>query len=164
MTMRTLSSTSLGKRPVAVNNLNGESFQQDPLVTHNGKQPHWQEVLTSGWQYCAVYIDKTIGFRQVQLSRRRLPDGPWDSIVFEDYLQESDDGHNVICFGISHDDGSIHISWDLHSSQFNYRRSIKDLVSDPEHASWEVDSFGPVLHALPDLGLSLDEVIDLASA
>jgi len=31
-----VSTTTLGKRPVAVNNLNGESFQQDVLVTYNG--------------------------------------------------------------------------------------------------------------------------------
>lgn len=37
MTVRIASITTLGKRPVAVNNLNGESFQQDPLVAYNGK-------------------------------------------------------------------------------------------------------------------------------
>lgn len=94
----------------------------------------------------------------MQLSRRRLPDGPWEPIVFDDYLQKEDDGHNVICIGISDDDGSIHISWDLHSSQFNYRKSVNDLVSDPTSAKWDVHSFGPVLHALPGLNQSLDEV------
>lgn len=37
MKFEILSSAALGKRPVAVNNLNGESFQQDNLLTYNGK-------------------------------------------------------------------------------------------------------------------------------
>jgi len=37
MTFKIVSTTTLGKRPVAVNNLNGESFQQDVLVTYNGR-------------------------------------------------------------------------------------------------------------------------------
>lgn len=78
--------------------------------------------------------------------------------MFDDYTQIEDDGHNVICIGICHDDGSIHISWDLHSSQFNYRQSICDLVNGPGSANWGVESFGPVLHALPGLEQSLHEV------
>lgn len=78
--------------------------------------------------------------------------------MFDDYEQKEDDGHNVICIGISHDDGSFHISWDLHSSQFNYRHTIQDLVSDPELAKWGAESFGEILHALPGLDQSLDEV------
>jgi hypothetical protein len=115
-------------------------------------------LLMAGWQYCGVYIDRTEGERQVQLSRRTLPSGQWESIVFADHVQTSDDGHNVICLGISHEDGSIHISWDLHSSTFNYRRSRRDLVSDPENATWSVDSFGPVEHALPGLSQDMSEV------
>jgi hypothetical protein len=37
MKCKDVSTTTLGKRPVAVNNLNGESFQQDVLVTYNGR-------------------------------------------------------------------------------------------------------------------------------
>jgi hypothetical protein len=98
------------------------------------------------------------GERRVQLSRRQLPTGPWQSIVFDDHTQVEDDGHNVICFGICHQDGSIHISWDLHSSVFNYRRSLVDLVSDPGSALWSTDSFGPVEHALPGLHQDMSEV------
>ena len=94
----------------------------------------------------------------MQLSRRRLPSHDWESIVFTDHVQTEDDGHNVICIGISHDDGSFHVSWDLHSSQFNYRRSLVDLVLDPDNARWAVESFGPVLHALPGLKQDMSEV------
>lgn len=114
--------------------------------------------LTAGWQYCAVYIDHVIGERRVQLSRRRLPAGPWESIVFEDHTQVEDDGHNVICIGICHQDGSLHMSWDLHSSVFNYRRSLRDLTSDPASALWSTDSFGPVEHDLPGLKQDMSEV------
>lgn len=78
--------------------------------------------------------------------------------MFDDHIQESDDGHNVICIGICHQDGSFHISWDLHSSRFNYRQSKMDLVSQPDLADWSVNSFGPVLHQLPGLDQNLDEV------
>ena len=114
--------------------------------------------LTAGWQYCAVYIDHVVGERRVQLSRRRLPDGPWELIVFEDHSQVEDDGHNVICIGICHQDGSLHMSWDLHSSVFNYRRSLRDLTSDPASALWSTDSFGPVEHDLPGLKQDMSEV------
>lgn len=97
----------------------------------------------------------------MQLSRRQLPHGRWHSIVFDDYVQESDDGHNVVCIGISHGDGSFHISWDLHSSRFNYRTSRVDLVTNPSDASWRVESFGPILHRLPGLEQNLDEVSSL---
>lgn len=114
--------------------------------------------LTAGWQYCAVYIDRTEGERLVQLSRRRLPSHDWQHAVFTDHVQTEDDGHNVVCIGICHQDGSLHISWDLHSSQFNYRRSRVDLVTEPESADWSVNSFGPVLHELPGLAQDMSEV------
>lgn len=105
-----------------------------------------------------MYIDRETGVRQVQLSRRKLPSGSWESLVFEDHKQTEDDGHNVICIGISHQDGTLHISWDLHSSQFNYRSSRVGLVSQPESADWSVQSFGPVRHDLPGLAEDLSEV------
>jgi hypothetical protein len=160
MMCEAVSTTTLGKRPVAVNNLNGESFQQDVLVTYKGRYSV-QTILISGWQYCGVYIDHVEGQRRVQLSRRQLPSGNWESIVFDDHTQTSDDGHNVICFGICHQDGSMHISWDLHSSVFNYRRSIVDLVSKPESAVWSTESFGPVEHDLPGLKQDMSEVSEL---
>jgi len=117
-----------------------------------------ETILMIGWQYCAVYIDHVEGERRVQLSRRQLPSGDWESIVFDDHTQTSDDGHNVICFGICHQDGSMHISWDLHSSVFNYRRSLVDLVSEPDSAAWSTMSFGPVEHELPGLKQDMSEV------
>jgi hypothetical protein len=160
MTSRIVSTTSLGQRPIAVNNLNGESFQQDVLVTYNGRCMYRLK-LTSGWQYCAVYIDHVEGERRVKLSRRELPSGLWESFIFDDHTQTSDDGHNVICIGICHQDGSFHMSWDLHSSVFNYRRSTRDVVSDPKVANWSAASFGPIEHALPGLQQDLSEVSPL---
>lgn len=57
----------------------------------------------------------------------------------------------------------MHISWDLHSSRFNYRQSRIDLVSEPDTAIWSVDSFGPVLHQLPGLEQNLDEASPIRS-
>lgn len=157
MSARIISSSTLGQRPRAINNLNGESFQQDVLLTYNSES---EEGTSSNpdWQYCAVYIDHIEGERHVQLSRRRLPAYDWESIVFTDHRQTEDDGHNVICIGVCHEDGSLHMSWDLHSSQFNYRRSLVDLVSDPEHAPWTIEAFGPVGHNLPGLDQDMSEV------
>lgn len=157
MKCNTVFITILGKRPVAVNNLNGESFQQDVLVTYNGTSVVRARLMT-GWQYCGVYVDHVEGQRRVQLSRRKLSRGQWESIVFTDHTQVEDDGHNVICFGICHQDGSMHISWDLHSSTFNYRQSRVDLVSDPDSAVWSTESFGPVEHELPGLQQDMTEV------
>lgn len=35
--LRVISTTTLGQDPHTVNHLNGESYQQDPLVTFNGE-------------------------------------------------------------------------------------------------------------------------------
>ncbi len=55
--------------------INGLAFQQDAVVTH---QNH---------QYVAYYDAK----RRVCLARRRLPDGDWQVVRFEDYAFKSND-------------------------------------------------------------------------
>lgn len=51
-------------------------------------------------------------------------------------------------------DGTIHLSFDLHNVDLNYRHSNIDLLSAPSSSSWTASSFSPVLHHLP--GLSAD--------
>jgi hypothetical protein len=91
--------------------LNGNAFQQDVLQTYRG------------WQYACFYsplssarnpstassaavgggggtVRKTGEGRAdpvfVHLSRRKLPRGDWNTLVFTDYPQTVDDGHNTV--------------------------------------------------------------------
>lgn len=92
--------------------LNGTSAQQDILLSFRG------------WQYTAFYASVSVagsgsGSEQtyVHLARRLLTRKTWDVIVFEDYPQVTDDGHNTIQIGICRGDGTIHLAYDHHSSQ-----------------------------------------------
>ena len=74
--------------------LNGNAFQQDAVQSCNG------------WQYACFYaslpgsdVAATAGAVEplfVHLARRRLPRGPWETLVFDDYPQTTDDGHNTV--------------------------------------------------------------------
>lgn len=106
------------------------------------------------------YLDAGEGTRHVNLGRRLLPNGAWDIIEFADYNQTADDGHNTISIGIS-EDGKIHLSWDMHSSQFHYRHSLTDLANSPETISRSTEAFSPALDALPgsaEVGKLLSQV------
>lgn len=95
------------------------------------------------WQYFGGYDES----RTVVLARRRLPSGPWQKLTFSDYEQERDDGHNVVCIGIS-GDGVIHVSWDLHNDAINYRQSVTGIALEPEAHEWTEKLFSGVLHDL----------------
>lgn len=86
--------------------INGYAFQQDAITSFKS------------WQYAVFYSsldrDLTPEPLYVHLARRRLPYGPWETIVFQDYPQTTDDGHNTVQIGICHDDGTIHLSYDHH--------------------------------------------------
>jgi hypothetical protein len=112
--------------------MNGESFQQNGITTFNG------------YQYAAFWDQS--GY--VNLSRRKLPSGAWQNLRLTDYQTTSTDSHNVICIGISPQDGSIHLAFDMHSSVLEYRRSIAGLATSPGTATWALSSFGAVVHSL----------------
>lgn len=86
--------------------INGYAFQQDAITSFKG------------WQYAVFYSSVAPSSDSeplyVHLGRRRLPGGPWETIVFEDYPQTTDDGHNTVQIGICHGDGTIHLSYDHH--------------------------------------------------
>ena len=90
--------------------INGNAFQQDPLVTFNG------------WQYAVFYSFVGNGNSNgssdeplyVHVARRQLPRGAWDVLVLDDYLQTVDDGHNTVQMGICPRDGTIHLAFDHH--------------------------------------------------
>jgi hypothetical protein len=118
--------------------MNGESFQQDAITTF------------AGWQYAAFWDSS--GF--ANLSRRKLPSGAWQNIRLTDYATTSTDSHNVICIGISGQDGTIHLAFDTHSSQFRYRRSVAGLATSPDSAVWSASSFGAVQTSLAGTGMA----------
>jgi hypothetical protein len=118
--------------------MNGESFQQDGIVTYRGQQ-------------YAAFWDQD-GY--VNLSRRRLPAGAWQSIRLTDYATTSTDSHNTISIGISGQDGAVHLAFDMHSSQLRYRRSIPGLAT--QDRAWSPASFGAVETSLA--GTTMDQV------
>ena len=112
--------------------LNGESFQQDAILTH------------AGYQYSAFWNDN----RQVVMTRRRLPDGPWEKFDFTDYTNSEDDAHNTISLGVCPADGTLHLAFDHHDSDLHYRRSVPGLTSSPESVPWAASSFTSVSSSL----------------
>jgi hypothetical protein len=86
--------------------LNGNAFQQDAITSFHG------------WQYAAFYSSRTpdgpFEPLYVHLARRSHSSQNWEIIVFGDYEQTADDGHNTVQMGICPGDGSIHLSYDHH--------------------------------------------------
>ncbi|HLP77024.1 MAG TPA: BNR-4 repeat-containing protein [Candidatus Paceibacterota bacterium] len=112
--------------------LNGESFQQEGITSYNG------------WQYTAYW--NSAG--NAVIARRQLPSGSWQKVVLTDYTSTSTDSHNVICLGICRGDGSIHLSFDLHDSTLEYRKSVTGLATSPSSFSWTPSQFGAVQNQL----------------
>lgn len=112
--------------------LNGESFQQEGILSYGGYQ------YTAYWNAA----------RHVVLARRDLPDGAWSSIEFTDYENSADDAHNTISLGIAPGDGTLHLSFDHHIDDLRYRRSVEGLVTNPTAVPWSTASFSAVSNAL----------------
>ncbi|MCA2218130.1 BNR repeat-containing protein [Jidongwangia harbinensis] len=117
--------------------MNGESFQQDGITTY------------AGWQYAAFWDQS--GY--VNLSRRKVPSGAWQNLRLTDYLTTSTDSHNTISIGISGQDGTLHLAFDMHSSALRYRRSVTGLAGAPDSAAWTPASFGAVQTTLTGAAL-----------
>ncbi|KAI5121544.1 hypothetical protein M0805_002603 [Coniferiporia weirii] len=146
-TIDVLGSSVLGLDPQTVNRLNGESFQQDPLVTFNG------------FQYAAFYDASTsanASVRYVSVARRDLSqstssNATWEKLTLTDYNQTDDDGHDIISLGISHTDGTLHLGFDQHDNNLNYRISKPGVATNPQNTTWSADIFGGVTDYLPGL-------------
>ncbi|KAI0466693.1 hypothetical protein F4859DRAFT_297024 [Xylaria cf. heliscus] len=144
--------TTLGPDPThRTHALNGYAFQQDALHTFHG------------WQYACFYgsLPSSKEPLFVHLSRRKLPNGAWQTLVFEDYAQTTDDGHNTVQLGICPGDGTIHLSYDHHCDVLRYRHSSVGVATSPEDVSWGPELFTPTLSALP--GLASPEITGLLS-
>ncbi|KAK4231654.1 hypothetical protein QBC38DRAFT_200953 [Podospora fimiseda] len=125
--------------------INCYAFQQDAIASFNG------------WQYAAFYspLNKdTPEPLYVHLARRRLPEGQWEALVFEDYPQTVDDGHNTIQLGVCPGDGTIHLSYDHHCDVLRYRHSISSLALDPPKFAWSSTLFASIQANLPGLPAS----------
>jgi hypothetical protein len=112
--------------------LNGESFQQDGIVS------------CKGYQYAAFWNTS----RHVVLARRALPSGSWSTFEFTDYSLSADDAHNTISLGICPADGTLHLSFDHHSNNLHYRKSVAGLVTNPSTVPWAAASFSAVTSSL----------------
>jgi putative BNR repeat neuraminidase len=116
--------------------VNNESFQLNGIVTH------------AGFQYTAWYTAD----RTAILARRRLPNGPWQTLRLPHQLS-TDDSHNVISLGISPADGRLHVAMDVHNTTIFYTKSIPGLVTRPATQTWTAAAFGPIQRTLDGIDL-----------
>lgn len=105
--------------------LTGQAFQQDALVSYNG------------YQY-TVYYNAT---RNVCISRRKLPSGDWKEVIIP-FRNTDDDPHDVISIGICKNDGTIHLAYDHHNTTLQYCRSVIGMANDTENIEWKTSNFG----------------------
>jgi hypothetical protein len=117
--------------------MNGQTFQQEGVITHKG------------YQYASYFADGGV----LAVARRQLPDGQWETIHFPDYKAgDRQDSHNVAAIGIAEGDGTIHLAFDHHNDPLHYRRSVQGLASDPGKFQWKAEHFGPVTNSLEGIG------------
>ncbi|KAI1632501.1 hypothetical protein F4809DRAFT_656286 [Biscogniauxia mediterranea] len=129
--------------------INGYAFQQDAIQSCNG------------WQYSCFYSSLPGGAEPeplyVHLSRRKLPHGRWETLVFDDYPQTTDDGHNTVQLGVCPGDGTIHLSYDHHCDRIRYRHSLPGVATSPSEFPWTPSLFTATLPHLP--GLESEEAL-----
>ncbi|MBK1876450.1 BNR repeat-containing protein [Pelagicoccus mobilis] len=116
--------------------INGRTHQQWPLQSFNG------------YQY-ATYYDHE---RHICVARRKLPSGEWQVIRFTDYKIENNDSHNVAVIGIAEGDGSIHLTYDHHKSDLNYRYTAPGVATHPDQVDWNASLFSANTDTLGPLG------------
>lgn len=112
--------------------INGQTFQQEAVVSFRDYQ--YSGYFAEGGALC--------------MARRRLPNGPWQVIRFDDYSIHHDDVHNVVVIGICHADGTVHLAFDHHGHPLHYRRSVPQLALRPEAFEWTAEHFGKTVSAL----------------
>ncbi|VGO12516.1 hypothetical protein PDESU_01069 [Pontiella desulfatans] len=117
-------------------NVNGRTYQRFPMATFKG------------YQYATYYN----GDRHVCLARRKLPDGAWEVIRFTDYTISVSDSHNVVSVGICQKDGTIHLMFDHHKDDLNYRVSNIGVASNPESVTWSTALFSSITDNLGSVG------------
>ncbi len=113
---------------------NFASFQQNAIMTYNGFQ----------------YVTYWNSSKQVCISRKKMPAGAWEELVLTDYVTVHDlgDDHYTISMGICENDGTIHLAFDHHNDELNYRKSVDSLANIPDEIPWVKESFGGVTDEL----------------
>jgi len=112
--------------------INGLAFQQHALLSFAGHQ----------------YVSWYNGKRQVCVGRRKLPNGQWETVRFDDYEFHGNDAHDTISLGICPADGTVHLSFDHHGDPLRYRVSKAGVATSPDETQWTSHLFGPVIHEL----------------
>lgn len=107
---------------------NGVTFARDMVTSH------------AGWQYLGYWNQN----RHLALARRQLPNGAWETLEFTDYTNTTQDAHNAVSIGVCTNDGTLHLAFDHHNDDLNYRRSIPGLANQPLAFAWDMTSFGPI--------------------
>lgn len=121
----------------SVATVHGVTFQQDGVTTYKG------------WQYATYYQGNlSNGTGKVAVARRPLPYGSWETLVLNDYTFSTVDSHNDVVLGICPGDGTIHLSFDHHVNDLNYRMSIPGAADNPATTPWTPALFGPVTDRL----------------
>jgi len=142
--MKLIRTTVLGRDVSHGHRINVNSFQQDAIVSF------------AGYQYAAWYEDSDhdSSTRHIWIARRKLHGAEWQKMVLRDYQQTRNDGHNTISIGIS-GDGIIHMAYDLHNMDMNYRKSVSPVALEAEKHPWTSDIFTPNLKSLSQWDSSL---------
>lgn len=94
-----------------------------------------QKVITyERFQY-TIYWDSDT---HLVLARRNLDADDVQHLKFPHQLENLGDDHRATVLGISTKDGRLHLSYDHHNNQLNYRRSVEGfLTSPPDQLSLE---------------------------
>ncbi len=113
---------------------NVASFAQSVIKTHKD------------YQY-AAYWNET---NQLALARKKITDTNWETLILTDYTSANDltDNHYNISMGLCPKDGTIHLSFDQHNHNLKYRKSIKNLINEPEKIDWSAKYFGNIISYL----------------
>ncbi|GAA3678269.1 putative BNR repeat neuraminidase [Lentzea atacamensis] len=109
--------------------VNNNSFQQDAIVTYQGRQ------------YATWYTAS----RNVVVARRNVGSTRWESVVLPHQLSVND-SHNVISLGISPQDNTIHVAMDTHNTRLFYLKSKPGLAIGAQQ--WNAAAFGEVQRTL----------------
>ncbi|MFZ5895249.1 MAG: BNR-4 repeat-containing protein [Myxococcota bacterium] len=87
----------------------------DTALTIDANAHDWNQVQVrtfGNFQYM-VFWDSDASLK---ITRRRLSDNNLQSITLADTLNNVNDGHSALAFGLSGSDGRIHISWSPHGN------------------------------------------------
>ncbi|MGF1633238.1 MAG: BNR repeat-containing protein [Phycisphaerae bacterium] len=138
--------------------INGQGFQDQTLITHDGYQ------YTTWWRYES---GTNTNVQSSMMIARRTVDGAtvgaWETVDTGTNLvsglgsTHNGNAHNVISMGISAVDGRIHLSYDHHNSLLKYRRSAAGVATDNK-AAWGPGMFAAQTSTLPNHNNSVGSI------